>query len=91
MSHTPGPWTWIRNGCTLIGAGLGDGCQVLSIDLPEFITDEDKCLIAAAPDLLNACVEWLEFAEGLWTEAELDMQFGGNVAAIRDAIAKAKP
>jgi hypothetical protein len=49
--HTPGPWWWIRCGCTLVSA---DENQVLAIDLPEHIGDEDKALIAAAPNLLKA-------------------------------------
>lgn len=66
MSHTPAPWQWIRNGCTLIHfeaaqsphpwAGTEHHLerQVLAIDLPEFIDEDDKRLIAAAPELLAA-------------------------------------
>jgi hypothetical protein len=54
MSHTPGPWIWIHDTTTLVGV---NNHVVLAIDLPEFIGDEDKALLAAAPDLLDSCKE----------------------------------
>jgi hypothetical protein len=50
MAHTPGPWWWTSRGTELLGAGE---C-VLAIDLPEFITEADKHMISAAPQLLAA-------------------------------------
>ena len=52
MSHTPGPWTW-NPARTVLSGPPPDG-QVLALDLPEFMTDGDKDLIAAAPALLTA-------------------------------------
>ena len=49
MTHTSGPWTWNVTGTELRGY---EG-QVLAVDLPEFISEADKRLIAAAPALLN--------------------------------------
>ena len=63
MSHTPGPWYWSA-GTSLRGdkhqhplgsTDLFIDEQILCIDLPEFISDENKRLIAAAPELLAAC------------------------------------
>lgn len=74
MNHTPGPWMWnrIRNERTLVG-GDAVGTYVLRIDRGSMgaisLSSADERLIAAAPDLLEACEaaqDWLTdgIAEG---------------------------
>lgn len=56
MKHTPGPWEWVDNKgwFGLIGLVGSDGTRVLGDD-PELNHDTpDGCLIAAAPELLEA-------------------------------------
>lgn len=46
-SFTPGPWS-LADDCTVVGS---NDEVVVAVDLPEFISEADKRLIAAAPDL----------------------------------------
>lgn len=66
-AHTPGPWThgigFVRNmGRDVLGVGVqaidgGDWTPVAALSFVEDVNDTDRanaCLIAAAPDLLQA-------------------------------------
>ncbi len=100
MNHTPGPWAWLRNSCTLIGDREG---HVLSIDLPEFIHEADKRLIGAAPELLDALkavTDQMDSAGGdrdgmpecPWCNTQDVVRHAGDCALLiaRMAIAKAE-
>lgn len=55
--HTPGPWTWSECGdCWLEG---GDGSTIMHVDVDGntcvYRGEPNAHLIAAAPDLLEAC------------------------------------
>lgn len=78
--HTAGPWSWYR-GRTLLNSRDD---VVLEIDLPEFISDADKRLIAAAPDLLAAAKAISEQADTVCPGDVLDLH------ALYVAIAKAE-
>ena len=88
--HTPGPWEVVE---------LVDGydirspesrCRIATASDPEAVwgavlREEDACLIAAAPDLLEALeklVSLIDAGEGTWTLEEQQK--------ARAAIAKAK-
>ena len=68
MSYTPGPWEWDGYGIThnekdVVGVSAGQ-------DL--IISEADANLIAAAPDLLEACKELFECTKGsAWVDGEL--------------------
>lgn len=78
MSHTPGPWTWTAPyGATLMFTGCrvnegpilvgGDNTEVLNANSGEYspVDNEDNArLIAAAPDLLEACKELMARIDG---------------------------
>ena len=59
--HTPGPWVVFLDGghaSTVMPAGRpGDICVMEAVGHPE--TDANAALIAAAPDLLAACEEYM--------------------------------
>ena len=55
--HTPGPWFWPYSN-TLASHPKGDpDAAWLLVAVVEEATDEDRLLVAAAPDLLAACKE----------------------------------
>jgi hypothetical protein len=65
--HTPGPWAWNDIAyCWLEG---GDGTTILHVDDGEntcpFRSDANACLIAAAPELLEALHGALNNATGM--------------------------
>ena len=71
MNHTPGPWFFNNNlGCKAIGPNTGCfGEQVgeaiadtVGID-PESEDLANATLMAAAPDLLEACEAWHSYSE----------------------------
>lgn len=96
--HTPGPWEYEPTGQTVYGISEG-GCNkivetfmVANIRgwghlqyLPNGaeIQDANGRLIAAAPDLLAACLAAKEWLDG-WASAEPQLR------VIENAIAKAK-
>ena len=85
--HTPGPWKWSEDRCLLIPVGRYP--QVLALDLPEFMLEEDKQLIAAAPDLLAACktvMEWNDRVGAMCTSSDMR----DVLTPLMDAIAKAE-
>lgn len=77
--HTPGPWTCDPDETDLFGE-----YRIRPAFDGDFRCDEDihnARLIAAAPDLLDACRQALDFAE-MWRERPL-------VRALRAAIERA--
>lgn len=89
MSHTPGPWEWIGHDLesprSLVSEAIvecGQFCQGGMVRLN--ISDADRRLIAAAPQLLEALQQLIASAEeSQWPEELLEM------INARDAIAKA--
>lgn len=102
MSHTPGPWEVEihANGCVFItspntsssGGDIADLYHTIldAFDGQQIVTKQNAeanaHLIAAAPDLLEACEEAVE---QLWHLAK-DKQTNPWVKQLRAAIAKAK-
>lgn len=91
QAHTAGPWRWTHDRCWLVNDSRG---QILAIDLPEFIEDADKELIAAAPDLLAAVKAWQLFLDVLPGSTELSWDAAHALLVARNAstaaIAKAE-
>lgn len=60
MTRTPGPWELtpdgVPDGWTQIGVYGGDGARVATVKT----SDADARLIAAAPELANACADALD-------------------------------
>lgn len=98
MSHTPGPWEWNRHkqaGWILPGGALVTGslviCQtplpgggpVQAIAMLPLGHEANARLIAAAPDLLDACEFFRVASKG-------NFQFMEAQEKARKAIAKAK-
>lgn len=94
IKHTPGPWHYGDEhvnrrefNCFSIGNGA---CSVAQVAVyPAISRDEAKAnarLIAAAPDLLEACQTMLRLAEGL----DLGESNSDEVEQLRDAITKAQ-
>ena len=85
--HTIGPWTWSSDGTTL----RGSDDVVLAIDLPEFIEDADKALIAAAPDLLDEAANALAFLDTIeWNNDQSERDAEDIKLALTLAIDKAE-
>jgi hypothetical protein len=89
MSHSPGPWKF---------TGSGDARRIMSATDEALMgderhypwcpdSDEDWRLIAAAPDLLEACEMALDAFDG--APAGFSRENVRAIAALRDAIAKA--
>lgn len=62
QSHTPGPWRVSLNGWSVIAAKDRDGCvnpseaqELGGFEVAQCTNPEDARLIAAAPELLEAC------------------------------------
>jgi hypothetical protein len=89
--HTPGPWNPIKSpddcggGWWIQGPEINE-CRDLTILSPNFSTEANARLIAAAPDLLAAAESALAFLE------QLGYHGGGNTPAanLMRAITKAK-
>lgn len=99
QEHTPGPWTIGCDGngdyimCKNDGESYGDSvCEVYNSSEP------DKKLIAAAPDLLEACknMEYVLKRHGVWTgdhfyyNGRSASEFFRTMDLINGAIAKAE-
>lgn len=86
---TPGPWEAVGESdgriCIL---GIGDYEYPIASVYPNDSKDADAALIAAAPDLLEACVRMLDS----WTLTceKAPYQQREAIAAIRAALAKAR-
>ncbi len=89
-AHTPGPWgydlpdNWIyafrENGTQIFVA------QARNISVQSEVRDANARLIAAAPELLAALIDALEFLEN---DCPLDLPCGPEIRQARAAIAKA--
>ena len=82
MTHTPGPWTKLvyqQSRSPVVITDMPDGNGLFIAEVPN---EADATLIAAAPDLLIACKDYLEQVgwAGVTVSAE---------DAVRKAIAKA--
>lgn len=89
MAHTLGPWRWSPGGTLSTTAKVSSTCDNVVVWSQRFgfDNDDDKALIAAAPDLLAACQA---FAEAY----EKSLQLEKTDVALRmakQAIAKAQP
>ena len=83
MKHTPGPWKWVDypDGRKLLCAL--DRAVIHSPDAPMTIDRPDQLVIAAAPDLLEACRAVVGVFEG---HEDVSMY----VQRCRIAVAKAE-
>ncbi len=100
--HTPGPWKDDEMACYVF-AGNMMVCQIRgwghltgrgALNLPEDkaieIQKANGRLIAAAPDLLEACKEWVEIDGPTVSLQEQRKRWAGVVAKMKAAIAKAE-
>lgn len=90
MAHTPGPWQRDLYGNRILRSQVltTDGLLIASLgdtDLPEDHCD-NASLIAAAPELLEAC---RDIYSKLCSRPDDCHVFDRNRAQLRDAIAKA--
>lgn len=105
--HTPAPWEWIEspeygysalvgpnNAEVLVPGGINDGDTPITW-MGEELSDEDRSLIEAAPDLLEACemaVRELCAMQIKIDDAQgLEAHANGVAILIAHAIAKATP
>ena len=88
--HTPGPWHRITDDSLIVAAGEtfiadADPSDAVSLPYPPITEAEaNATLIAAAPDLLAACVEAL----GRCEDAANDVA-DGNTGGVADSLADA--
>ena len=100
-AHTPGPWFWAldehNQPTNLMRSGTGDyvvspqadvGTYGLSVDRWNDVSEADACLIAAAPDLLEAALEVIRCDECLAGNISMD-DYDKAMKALRATIAKA--
>jgi hypothetical protein len=95
--HTPGPWRWF-NGCSWwrLGNGLCDGGEVIRPTVardgwPDLVvSDADKRLIAAAPELLEAAKTFIAWVDDVWGSAALSPKTLAEYEKAKLAIAKAE-
>lgn len=88
--HTPGPWFVEDNPCVKpavqVAAFDGIGNRHLQVIIQSHVQEEDACLIAAAPELLEALEQFVA-----WVDAPCESAFSDSqLASARAAIAKAK-
>jgi len=83
--HTAGPWVWV--GPQLLAERyMASEPVMIAEDDPYGPSDEDKPLIAAAPDLLSVAEE-MESNWPVWLGTPRDKEF---LTRLRAAIAKAR-
>ena len=83
-AHTPGPWHVATYGCSPDYFAIKQGPCTLATKIT---TEQDARLIAAAPELLAALSELVDYDEGSSEEGS----YGSEVMErCRAAIAKAK-
>ena len=106
MSHTPGPWEIVdertvygppnEHGSDRFICDVGDTLEALEGDCPE--ADANARLIAAAPDLLYACISALDdlrdYREEFANDGGIDAQeclrgLDLTIHAIESSVAKA--
>lgn len=80
--HTPGPWYWdfYRDGLASLRSDHGDEGPVM-IDVDCYPDVADRCLIAAAPEMLAVLIRVADLD---------DSDFYGKIVAVRKAIAHAQ-
>jgi len=76
IKHTPGPWKWSGRELEQDGGdykdvihtevSCGQFCYGGCVDMT--VSDADKLLIAAAPELLEALIKALDFIEGIGSD-----------------------
>jgi len=97
-AHTPGPWganlapdgTWrIDSADASHWIAKTVPMRNLTTKMAEFDTSADARLIAAAPDLLNACMQVIQEFEQFRKEVPADTPTSPCIATVRAAIAKA--
>jgi hypothetical protein len=73
MKHTPAPW---HSDGVLIWAGdrVIAQADLAGVEYNEEIRQANACLISAAPDLLEACKDFVEMAETPHKDARLLIQ-----------------
>jgi hypothetical protein len=84
-THTPGPWTAAideDNDCLVVSSETNSIC---TIDSYKECANDNAVLIAAAPHLLDACNEALEFIEARTKGLVIDVK-----DTLRIAIKKAR-
>lgn len=85
-THTPGPWS--MNGCELIG----DSTVIATVHWHsgrERENEADGRALAAAPDLLAACSDWINWLDHMhWRDDAAEYE-RAMLNAMRRAIAKA--
>jgi hypothetical protein len=96
--HTPGPWSWGRDVDEAINVYFdddGDGipdAEVFASDAPDDNSEANARLIAAAPDLAEACRELIAAIDaGIQSRTLLECEGkpGSTMSRARAAIAKA--
>lgn len=98
-AYTPGPWRKGRDGTVVCDAQHAGNHKMDEKDLSfyeghllaESIANQaDAALMAAAPDLLSACEEWLEIDGPYVSLDEQRKRWGGVVERMAAAVAKAR-
>lgn len=92
--HTPGPWMVRKmREHYAIESETRRVAEVRHASGPDWDSELDARLIAAAPELLEAlrsCLEWMEFTIPKLNETNTHrMNWGGPISKARTAIAKA--
>ncbi len=94
--HTPGPWRYHDDGWITTGDGAASICRVADakdhVEVSDTQRNADGKLLAAAPDLLAACEEFVRFAElpEIVTRGDHIRYQVKALDAARAAIAKAQ-
>ncbi len=90
MEHTPGKWyAKPKNGYYQVIEGGDPDCRCCTSDLmiAAEVTEKDARLIAAAPDLLEAC-KAMERISDLWLPTEASIEHRGEAIALHSARVK---
>lgn len=87
--HTPGPWQFLPHRASLVHSVVSQNsgiiCEVYISEPDKIAADANANLIAAAPDLLEACQQLMEF----WDNGTPVHPGAEIVDDVRRAIAKA--
>lgn len=92
IRHTPGCWYWDfdRDGLASLRSDVSGG-EAIMIDVDCYPELADRCLIAAAPDLLEALESARTYVEWAYECAFPDAEKNTEIlASIDAAIARAK-
>lgn len=89
-AHTPGPWVQFADkGKTVAIMPAGRDGDICTFSVSP--SDADARLMNAAPELLSALREVMEWIDGWDPRFIEDPEWGGTKARIDSALAKAKP